>query len=213
MRETGPNLLTSPSAKAVRGVYLGMATPPHGDITGLLRNLSRGDQAAMDRLFPLVYGELRRVAHSQLSRERDDHTLDSVALVNEAYLRLVDSPVACQNRSHFFAIAARAMRTILIDYARSRLAAKRGSGARALPLEEATAVLSDDKAEHLVALDEALHRLEAVNREASQTVECRYFAGLSLEEAAEALQLSVATVRRRWSFAKAWLRRELGEAS
>jgi RNA polymerase sigma factor (TIGR02999 family) len=190
-----------------------MGTPSHGDITGLLQNLSQGDGQAFDRLFPMVYGELRRVAHAQLGREREGHTLDSVALVNEAYLRLVHAPVACQNRSHFFAVAARAMRSILIDYARARLAAKRGSGARVLPLDEATAIFSDDRAEHLVALDEALHRLEAVNREASQTVECRYFAGLTLEEAAEALQLSVATVRRRWDFAKAWLRRELEEAS
>jgi RNA polymerase sigma factor (TIGR02999 family) len=133
--------------------------------------------------------------------------------VNETYLRLVGSPVEAQNRAHFFAVAARAMRTILIDYARARLAAKRGSGAPPLPLDQATAVLSDERAEHLVALDDALRRLELVNREASQTVECRYFAGLSLEEAAEALQLSVATVRRRWSFAKAWLRRELDQAS
>lgn len=190
-----------------------MELPPHGEITGLLQHLSRGDRTAFDRLFPLVYGELRRVAHWQLSRERTDHTLDSVALVNEAYLRLVNSPVDCDNRSHFFAVAARAMRTILIDYARARLAEKRGSGATVLPLDQATAVLTDDKAEHLVALDDALHRLEAVNREASQTVECRYFAGLSLEEAAQALDLSVATVRRRWDFAKAWLRRELDEAS
>ena len=190
-----------------------MTPPPHGEITGLLENLSRGDPTAYDRLFPLVYGELRRVAHRQLARERSDHTLDSVALVNEAYLRLVDSPVECQNRAHFFAIAARAMRTILIDYARARLAEKRGSGAPAVPLEEATALLSDERAEYLVALDDALSQLETINREASQTVECRYFGGLSLEEAAEALELSVATVRRRWSFAKAWLRRELDEAS
>jgi RNA polymerase sigma factor (TIGR02999 family) len=190
-----------------------MTLPGHGEITALLHDLSGGDRSAYDRLFPLVYGELRRVAHWQLSRERSDHTLDSVALVNEAYLRLVGSPVQCQNRSHFFGIAARAMRTILIDYARARLAEKRGSGAHVLPLEQATALLTDARAEHLVALDEALVRLEAVNREASRTVECRYFAGLSLEEAAEALELSVATVRRRWDFAKAWLRRELDEAS
>lgn len=189
-----------------------MAHPPR-EVTALLQSLSRGDPTAFDRLFPLVYGELRRVAHGQLARERDDHTLDSVALVNEAYLRLVDSPVDCQNRAHFFAVAARAMRTILIDYARARLAAKRGSGAPVMPLDEATALFSEDRAEHLLALDEALGRLEFVNPEASRTVECRYFAGLSLEEAAEALELSVATVRRRWSFAKAWLRRELEEAS
>jgi len=189
-----------------------MAHPPPGEITGLLHDLSCGEPAAFDRLFPLVYGELRRVAQGQLSRERPDHTLDSVALVNEAYLRLVGSQVECRNRAHFFAVAARAMRSILIDYARGRLAAKRGSGLTPLPLEEATALLSDDKAEYLVALDDALHRLAAVNQEASRTVECRYFAGLSLEEAAEALDLSVATVRRRWSFAKAWLRRELEQA-
>lgn len=189
-----------------------MTPPRHGEITALLENLSRGDRTAFDRLFPLVYGELRRVAHRQLSHERSDHTFDSVALVNEAYLRLVGSPVECQNRAHFFGVAARAMRTILIDYARARLAEKRGGGAPAVPLDQATALFSDDRAEHLLTLDEALRRLEAVNPEASQTVECRYFAGLSLEEAAEVLDLSVATVRRRWSFAKAWLRRELGEA-
>lgn len=189
-----------------------MSHPPR-DVTALLQSLSRGDPTAFDRLFPLVYGELRRVAHGQLARERDDHTLDSVALVNEAYLRLVASPVECQNRAHFFAVAARAMRTILIDYARARLAVKRGSGAPVMPLDEATVLFSEDRAEHLLVLDEALQRLEAVNSEASRTVECRYFAGLSIEEAAEALDLSVATVRRRWSFAKAWLRRELEEAS
>ena len=128
-----------------------MAIPPHGEITGMLQSLSRGDPTAFDRLFPLVYGELRRVAHGQLARERDDHTLDSVALVNEAYLRLVASPVECQNRAHFFAVAARAMRTILIDYARARLATKRGSGASVIPLDEATVLFSEDRAEHLVA--------------------------------------------------------------
>ncbi len=190
-----------------------MATPPYGEITILLEHLSKGDPAAFDRLFPLVYEELRRVAHRQLSHERTDHTLDSVALVNEAYLRLIGSSVECQNRSHFFGVASRAMRTILIDYARARLAVKRGSGAVAIPLEEATAMLADDRVEHLLSLDEALRRLEAVSPEASRTVECRYFAGLSLEEAAQALGMSVATVRRRWSFAKAWLRRELEQAS
>jgi RNA polymerase sigma factor (TIGR02999 family) len=186
-----------------------MTTQSHGDITNLLNDLSHGDPAAFDRLFPQFYVELRPVAHAQLSRERPDHTLDSVALVNEAYLRLNGSAVACHNRAHFFGVAARAMRAILIDYARARQAAKRGGGASAAALDEATAVFSDDRAEHLLALDEALQRLEAVNQEAMRTVECRYFGGLSLEEVAQALDLSVATVRRRWSFAKAWLRREL----
>jgi RNA polymerase sigma factor (TIGR02999 family) len=185
----------------------------HRDVTALLQSLRQGDQTALDRLFPLVYGELRRVAHRQLAREREGHTLDSVALVNETYLKLAGADIACENRSHFFAVAARAMRTILIDYARARLAAKRGNGVALMPLEEATALFTEDGAEHLLALNEALGRLEAVNEEACRTVECRYFAGLSLEEAAEALDTSVATVRRRWSFAKAWLRRELEQAS
>ena len=168
---------------------------------------------AFDRLFPLVYQELRRVAHHQLSQERTDHTLDSVALVNEAYLRLVGASVECHNRSHFFGIASRAMRTILIDYARARLTLKRGSGAVALPLEEATAILADDRVEHLLFLDEALRRLEDVSPEASRTVECRYFAGPLPGGSRPGARLSVATVRRRWDFAKAWLRKELDQAS
>jgi RNA polymerase sigma factor (TIGR02999 family) len=165
MRDFPGNLLTSYNCP--------MATPPPpgplgpGEITSLLEHVSQGDRTAFDRLFPLVYHELRLVAHRQLSRERPDHTLDSVALVNEAYLRLVGASVECQNRSHFFGIASRAMRTILIDYARARLTLKRGSGAVAVPLEEATAILADDRIEHLVSLDEALRRLEDVSPEAS----------------------------------------------
>jgi len=192
-----------------------MSSPPPQDVTRLLGSLSGGDRGALADLFPLVYGELRRLARRQLARERPGHTLDSVALVNEAYLKLVDQDgVRAQSRAHFFAISARAMRSILVDYARARNAAKRGGGRVAVPLEEAEELLlSDEQAEHLEALDEALARLAGVNEEAARTVECLYFGGLTLDEAAVALGLSVATVRRRWSFAKAWLGRELRVAA
>lgn len=176
--------------------------------------MGSGERDALDALFPLVYGELRRLARSQLSRERPGHTLDSVALVNEAYLKLVgQDDVHWQNRAHFFGVSARAMRAILVDHARARNAAKRGGGGVAIPLDEVAELLSDEQAEHVEQLDEALTRLAAINEEASRTVECLYFAGLTLEETAEALGLSVATVRRRWSFAKAWLGRALGPES
>lgn len=187
-----------------------MASPPRQDITQLLGAASSGDRSALDALFPLVYDELRRLARRQLQHERPGHTLDTVALVNEAYLKLVDQGnVRWQNRAHFFAISARAMRTILVDYARARNAAKRGGGGAVVPLSEVEELLSDDQAEHVEALDDALRHLASVNAEASRVVECLYFGGLTLEETAEALGLSVATVRRRWSFAKAWLGREL----
>ena len=187
-----------------------MASPPPQEITRLLGTLSGGDRGALDLIFPLVYGELRRLARRQLARERPGHTLDSVALVNEAYLKLVDQQgVRAENRVHFFAVSARAMRSILVDYARARNAAKRGGGRAAVPLEEVEELLSDEQAEHLEALDESLARLASVNEEAARTVECLYFGGLTLEETAAALGLSVATVRRRWSFAKAWLGRDL----
>jgi RNA polymerase sigma factor (TIGR02999 family) len=187
-----------------------MTIPPRHDITRLLESLSSGDRAALDVLFPLVYDELRRLARRHLSRERPGHTLDSVALVNEAYLKLVDQDgVRLQNRAHFFAVSARAMRAILVDHARARNAAKRGGGGVAVPLDEVAELLSDEQAEHVELLDEALAQLAGVNEEASRVVECLYFGGLTLEETAVALGLSVATVRRRWSFAKAWLGRAL----
>jgi RNA polymerase sigma factor (TIGR02999 family) len=187
-----------------------MTPTPQQDITQLLGALSGGDRSAIDALYPLVYDELRHLARRQLQRERPGHTLDSVALVNEAYLKLADQGnVRWQNRAHFFAISARAMRTILVDYARARNAAKRGGGGTAVPLNEVEELLSDEQAEHVEALDDALRHLATANTEASRVVECLYFGGLTLEETAEALGLSVATVRRRWSFAKAWLGREL----
>lgn len=188
--------------------------PAQGEITRLLNELCHGRRGALDEVFPLVYGELRRIAHRQLAHERPGHTLDSVALVNEAYLKLLhDGGLECQNRAHFFAIAARAMRGILVDYARARIAAKRGGGAPPIRLDDAAPLFSDTRAEHLLALDDALTRLAVVNEQACRTVECRYFGGLTLEEAAMVLNLNVATVRRRWSFAKAWLQRELRDAS
>jgi RNA polymerase sigma factor (TIGR02999 family) len=187
-----------------------MASTPQQDITRLLGALSSGDRSAVDVLFPLVYDELRRLARRQLQHERPGHTLDSVALVNEAYLKIVDQDnVRWQSRAHFFAISARAMRTILVDYARARNAAKRGGGGAAISLNEVEELLSDEQAEHMAALDDALRHLAVVNAEASRVVECLYFGGLTLDETAAALGMSVATVRRRWSFAKAWLGREL----
>jgi RNA polymerase sigma factor (TIGR02999 family) len=172
-----------------------------------------GDSSALDQLIPIVYSGLRGIARNQLGRERPGHTLDSAALVHEAYLKLVgQEEIEWQNHAHFFAIAARSMRTILIDHARARSAAKRGGGVTILPLEGVASVASDEQGEHLLALDEALTRLAVVSQEASQTVELRYFGGLTLEEVAVALDLSLRTVRRRWAFAKAWLHRELHEA-
>ncbi|HEU6450267.1 MAG TPA: sigma-70 family RNA polymerase sigma factor [Gemmatimonadaceae bacterium] len=192
--------------------YGPMTSPEKQDVTRLLESLDSGDRAVLDALYPLVYGELRRLARSQLSRERPGHTLDSVALVNEAYLRLVDQDdIRWQNRAHFFGVSARAMRAILVDHARARNAAKRGAGGVAVPLDEIAELVSDEQAERVEQLDEALTRLAFINQEASRTVECLYFGGLTLEETAEALGMSVATVRRRWSFAKAWLGRALGD--
>jgi RNA polymerase sigma-70 factor, ECF subfamily len=184
--------------------------PEPRDVTRLLAHAKTGDRAALEQLLPLVYEELRRIARRQLRQERPGHTLDSVALVNEAYLNLVDqNAIAADSRAHFFALSARAMRTILIDYARARNAAKRGGGVASVPLEDVESLISDEQAAHLEALDDALKGLGAVNEEASNVVECLHFGGLTLEETAGALGLSVATVRRRWSFAKAWLQREL----
>lgn len=187
-----------------------MTVPSQHDVTRLLDALGGGDRAALDALFPLVYDELRRLARRHLSRERPEHTLDSVALVNEAYLKLADQDgVRLENRAHFFAVSARAMRAILVDHARARNAAKRGGGGVPVPLDEVAELLSDEQAEHVELLDDGLEQLTRVNAEATRVVECLYFGGLTLDETALALGMSVATVRRRWSFAKAWLGRAL----
>ncbi|HEY0380119.1 MAG TPA: sigma-70 family RNA polymerase sigma factor [Pyrinomonadaceae bacterium] len=182
------------------------------DVTGLLLEWRRGDRAALDRLTPLVYDELRRIAHRYMRNERDGHTLETTALVNEAYLRLANQQrVEWQDRAHFFAVTAQVMRHVLIDHARRRHYAKRGGAARQVPLEEAHA-LSNERAAELVALDEALDKLAQLDPRKARVVELRYFGGLSLEEAADALEVSVMTVRRDWRAARAWLYKAMRNA-
>jgi RNA polymerase sigma-70 factor, ECF subfamily len=179
------------------------------DVTSLLSELARGDQGAADRLMPVVYDELRRLARSYMRRERPDHTLQATALVNEAYLKLVrQQDVNWQNRSHFFGIAAQLMRRILIDHARGHLRAKRGGSNVVLPLNEAL-VFSPEQSEELLKLDEALERLTKKDPRQGKIVELRFFGGLSVEEAAEFLEISPKTVKRDWALAKAWLHGEL----
>jgi RNA polymerase sigma factor (TIGR02999 family) len=194
---------------------------PHSrdrDVTALLRAWGRGEPAALDELLPLVYGELRRQAARQLRAQPEGHTLQATDLVHEAYLRLVDWDIRradWQDRSQFFAVAALAMRSVLVDHARARRAAKRGGGAQALTLGTADAAgavadQSSDSGLDVEALDEALTRLAAIDSRQARVVELRYFGGLSIEEAAEALGVSHATVEREWKTARLWLRRELG---
>ena len=190
------------------------------DVTRLLEALQRGDDGALDALFPLVYDELRVVAHRQRQRWQGDHTLDTTALVHEAYLKLVDqSRASWESHAHFLATAARAMRHILLNYARDRIAQKRGGKQTVLSLEglgdrlEEQAALSDDNADLLIALDAALENLARMNERQSRIVECRFFGGMSIEETAEALGISTATVSRGWALAQVRLyqdvRREL----
>ena len=183
-------------------------TQPH-EVTQLLIEWRNGDRAALDKLMPLIHEELRRLAHHYMSRERPGHTLQTTALVNEAYLRLVNrKEVHWQNRAHFFAIAAQCMRSILVDHARGLAYAKRGGGARKTSLDEGM-VVSQERAAEVVALDDALKELAALDPQQSRIVELRFFGGLTVEEAAEVLSLSPATIKREWSTAKAWLYREL----
>ena len=186
-----------------------MSRPTPHEITGLLVAWGGGDESALDRLMPLVYDELRRLAHRYMSRERAGHTLQTTALVNEAYLRLVNwREVRWQNRAHFFGVAAQMMRRILVDFARDRQYLKRGGGALRVTLAEA-ASLNEQRGADLVALDEALNRLAEVDRRKSRVVEMRFFGGLSVEEVAEVLKVSEETVARDWRLAKVWLLREL----
>lgn len=181
-------------------------------ITQLLVDLSGGDREAMDLLLPLVYEEMRGIARRQMRGERRDHTLDTTGLVHEAYLKLVDQDrVTWKNRAHFFAIAAQAMRRILINHANARRAEKRGGGARLSTFED-DLVPREHRAEELIELDEALERLKSLNERQSKIVELRFFGGLTQEEIAEVLRVSVPTVRRDWRLAKAWLSRELRES-
>jgi RNA polymerase sigma factor (TIGR02999 family) len=190
-----------------------MDATPH-EVTQLLRAWSEGDENALDKLVPLVYGELHRLARRYMAQERPGQTLQVTALVNEAYLRLVDSQQAdWQNRAHFFAVCSQMMRRILVDRARSRRAQKRGIGETPLELDEALLV-AEGRSADLVALDDALNCLAALDPRKGQVVELRFFGGLSVEETAEVLKVSKETVMRDWKLAKSWLRRELSrEAS
>jgi RNA polymerase sigma factor (TIGR02999 family) len=186
-----------------------MAAPSEQDITQLLRAWGNGDQQALGRLTPLVYKELHRVAHRYMADERAGHTLQTTGLVNEVYLRLVDvRGVSWQNRAHFFAICARTMRRILINFARSRQYQKRGGEAVSVTLEDALGV-SRQPAVEFLALDDALKGLAKLDPRKNQVVELRFFGGLSVEETAEVLKISPETVMRDWKVARAWLAREL----
>jgi RNA polymerase sigma factor (TIGR02999 family) len=181
-----------------------------GEVTALLTQLGSRGPAAIDRLMSILYDELRRIAHRQLRAERPDHTLETRALVHEAYVKLVGlDRVSWQNRAHFLAVASQAMRRVLVDHAVSRRAQKRGGVRRKVPLDGIADPGQAQSVETLVALDTALHRLERIDSRLCRVVECRYFGGMSVEEAAEALQVSPATIKRDWSVARAWLNREL----
>jgi RNA polymerase sigma factor (TIGR02999 family) len=190
-----------------------MATHSRRDITEILVAWSNGDQAALEKLAPLVSRELHGLAQRYMARERSGHTLQATALVNEAYLRLIDAKhVKWQNRAHFFAVSARVMRHILVDFARRHQNLRHGGDARQITLDEAV-VVSPDPDANLPAIDEALNTLAALNPRQSQVVELRFFGGLSLEETAEVLKTSVGTVRRDWTLARAWLHRELSRGN
>jgi RNA polymerase sigma factor (TIGR02999 family) len=179
------------------------------EVTQLLADWSRGDQAALEKLTPLVYEELRRLAHHYMERQRPGHTLQTTALVNEAYLRLADqSRPSFKNRSHFLAIAAKAMRQILVDHARAQRRQKRGGGAGKVALEEA-ALISPEQPTAILDLNDALERLATVDFRKAHIVELKYFGGLTQDEIAEVLKISAVTVRRDWVFARAWLYNEL----
>ncbi len=185
-------------------------TPPQHEITQLLAQWREGNQSALDELYPLVYDELHRLARRYMSRERKGHTLQTTALINEAYVRLIDQKnVPWANRSHFFAISAQIMRRILIDHARRHQYAKRGGGARQVSLDEAATVVMPDQSGELLRLDEALKSLAEMDPRRSQVVELRYFGGLNNEEIAGVLRISENTVTRDWNMARAWLYQQL----
>ena len=184
-------------------------SPLQQEVTQLLKDWSGGDEGALGKLIPMVQPELHRLAHHYMSRERTGHTLQTTALLNEAYLQLVDDPKRnWQNRTHFMAAAAQLMRRIIVDYARERRSLKRGGGALKVSLDEA-ALVTEKQSEEFLALDEALKRLAAQDPRKNQIVELRYFGGLTIKETAEFLKLSLRTVEREWNMAKAWLYRAL----
>ncbi len=191
-------------------------TPPRGEVTGLLAELRSGNKEALAKLIPLVYDELHRLAEHYMRNERVEHTLQPTALINEAYLRLASAEKAdWQHRAHFVAVAAGTMRRVLIDHARKRKAAKRGGKQAALPLEDSpefrSAVLREERPEELIALDEALTRLQELDPRQSQVVELRFFGGLTVEETPEVLGISPKTVKRDWAVARAWLHGEMSK--
>jgi RNA polymerase sigma factor (TIGR02999 family) len=188
-----------------------MPTLSPQEVTQLLADWGKGDRSALDKLFPLVQSELRRIAQRQMSQERPGHTLQATALVNEAYLKLAGQQgFDWHNRAHFFAVCAQVMRHILIDHARAHGRDKRGGGAIQVSLNEAL-VVAEDQAAHFIALDDALRVLEGLDPQKGKIIELRYFGGLSIEEAAEVLNISPRTVRREWQRAKAWLYRMMTE--
>ena len=181
-----------------------------GEVTQLLAELCRGKQEVAPQLIPLVYEELRRLARHFMRLERPGHTLQTTALIHEAYLRLVEQrETTWQNRAHFFAVAAQSMRRILVDHARASQTAKRGGNAEIVSLDEEPIAFSQEKSGELIALDEALTRLADLSPRQSQIIELRFFGGLSVEETAEALQIAPRTVKRDWRVARAWLHREV----
>ena len=189
-------------------------TAPPGDLTEKLRRANAGDRGALDEVFALVYDELHTLAHAQRRRWDGNYTLNTTALVHEAYLKLVgQQDPQWASRGHFLAIGARAMRQVLVTYAEARRAAKRGGGVDPLPLDENVARMEADTAAEILALDEALTRLAALESRQARIVEARFFAGLTIEETAVALDVSPATVKRDWQVASAWLRRELMAAT
>ena len=183
------------------------------EVTQLLIDWSNGNREALDKLIPLVYAELRRLAHGFLSRQPAGHSLQTTALINEAFVRLIDQKqIGWQNRAHFFGIAAQTMRNILVDNARRKRAQKRGGGESTVVFNEAIGVVNDQKGLDLVALDEALNRLADTDSTLSRLVELKFFGGLTIPETAEVLDVSPATVKRGWLTAKIWLRREIEES-
>jgi len=189
-----------------------MTQQSNPDLTQLLQSWSNGDQQALDELTPFVYRELHRLAAHYMGGEKEGHTLQTTALVNEAYVRLIDwKNVHWQNRAHFFAVSAQLMRRVLVDYARSHNYAKRGGGIRPVVLDEALAVSNENLA-HIVEIDAALDRLATMDARSAEVVQLRFFGGLSVDETAEVLKVSAITVMRDWQFAKAWLTREVIQA-
>jgi RNA polymerase sigma-70 factor (ECF subfamily) len=198
-----------------------MSTPSDNDrakasrdeVTNLLRSWGRGEEDAANRLLAVIYDDLHAQAARAMRREGGEHTLQATALVHEAYLRLVDQKhVDWKNRAHFFAIAAQSMRRVLVDHARGRLAEKRGGGVEKVTLSDAAVGSNDDDAVDVLALHDALERLAALDADQARVVELRYFGGMNIDETAEALGISAATVKREWAVARAWLKRELSES-